>query len=128
LRAPSITDVGVEGNIRLACGVEVTHRLQESLRIDAIELVRELFQRRGFSLGDAGDAILAAKQMAHLAVEHLPGEHARLLQDFPTVFGIGMAVEVRTLVEVALPLCIDYDAEGIIVLLELIADRQLPEG
>src|SRR3546814_18047950 len=53
------------------------------------------------------------------------GKHARLLEDFATIFGIGVTVEIGAFIHIALALGVDHDAERIVVLLELVADRQV---
>ena len=61
-------------------------------------------------------------------IEDLPGEHAWLPNDLAAVFRVSVAVEVGALIDIAFAACIDDDTERIIVLLELIADREIPEG
>src|SRR3954451_23556185 len=65
--------------------------------------------------------------MHGLLVEDLPGEHAGLLQDFAAVFGVGIGVEIETLVEKALASGIDDDAKRIAVLLKPVADIEIAD-
>src|SRR3546814_5217588 len=65
--------------------------------------------------------------MHDLLVEDLPGELPRLVEDFPTVFGIGVVAEVGAFVDEALAVCVDDDPERIAVLLEVVADGQVAE-
>src|SRR4029077_19514717 len=62
-----------------------------------------------------------------LLVEDLPGEHARLLQDFAAVFGVGIAVEVEDLFDKPLPARGDDDAERVAVLLKAVADIEIAD-
>src|SRR6202048_3068607 len=57
-----------------------------------------------------------------------PGKHARKLDDLAAIFRIGMAVKVGALIDVALALGVDQNAERVVVLLELIADREIAIG
>src|SRR5262249_61565354 len=88
----------------------------------------ELFWRAGRALGPAAHAMSAAKVRRSLGVEHLPGEHARLFHDLAAVFRIGVTMEVGALVDVALALGIDKKPERVVVLLELVADGEVPIG
>jgi hypothetical protein len=63
----------------------------------------------------------------HLGVEDLPGELPRLLEGRAAVLRVGEAVEVGALVDEAPAVGVDEDAEGIAVLLELVADGELAE-
>ena len=65
--------------------------------------------------------------MGDLGIEDLPGELPRLLQDHPAVFGVGVVAEIRALVDEAPPGRVHHDGEGVAVLLELIADREVAE-
>ena len=65
--------------------------------------------------------------MDHLVVEHLPGEHAGLAEDFAAVPRIGVAVEIGAFVAEALAIGVDHDAEGDVVLLEAVADGEIAE-
>ena len=69
-------------------------------------------------LGDLLDAVLVAQQVLDLLVEDLPGELARLLEDHAAVLGVGVVAEVGALVDEALAVGVDHDAERIGVLLE----------
>ena len=71
--------LGLNGTSLLQAALKSRTVRRNASRIDAVELRRQLLERVGLGLGDAPDAILAAQQMGHLGVEHLPGEHARLL-------------------------------------------------
>jgi len=61
----------------------------------------------------------------HLRIEDLPGELPGLLEDRAAVLRGGEAVEVGALVDEAPAVGVDEDAEGIAVLLELVADGEL---
>ncbi len=124
----AVEDIGIERHLVAARGVEIPQGAQEARRINAGELAGECFQRAGLGLGDPADAVLAAQQAAHLGVEHLPGEHTRQSDDLATVFGVGVAVEIGAFVDVAFALGVDQDTERIIVLLELVADGEVPIG
>ncbi len=51
----------------------------------------------------------------------------RLVQDFATIFCVGVVSKVRAFVEKALPFGVDHEPEGVTVFLESIADGQVPE-
>ena len=87
----------------------------------------ELRQRVGRHLGDALDAVLVAQEVQHLLVEHLPAELPRLHQDHAAVLGVGVVAEVGALVDEALAVGVDHHAEGVVVLLEVVADREVAE-
>jgi hypothetical protein len=76
---------------------------------------------------ELADAVFVAQQVGDFPVEDLPGELARLGQDLPAVLGIGVIAEIGGLVEEALAPGVQYDAEGIAVLLEGIADGEVAE-
>ena len=65
--------------------------------------------------------------MGHFCVEHLPCELPRLLQHRAAVLRVGVVAEVRALIDEALPVRVHHDAEGIAVLLEAVAHREVPE-
>src|SRR5881409_52855 len=65
--------------------------------------------------------------MEHLRIEDLPGELPGLLEDRAAVLRVGEAVEIGAFVDEAPAVGIDEDAEGIAVLLELVADVELAE-
>src|SRR5262249_50065853 len=113
--------VGFDGGV---VGLDGGQRLS---RIDIVELLNELLQGIGAHLGDALDAVLVTQQVQHLGIEYLPAELARLRQDHATVFGVGVVAKVGALVEEALAVGIDHDRERIVVLLEVVAHRQVPE-
>ena len=66
-------------------------------------------------------------QGQHLRVEDLPRELARLPQDLATVLRVGVVAEVGALVHEPVPLGVQHDAEGIRVLLEVVADVEVAE-
>ena len=128
VRPPPVEHIRVERNVACAGGVEFAHCPQKSCRVHAGELGRQLLQRVCLRLGDAADAILAAQQRVRLGIKNLPGEHARQAHDPAAVFRIGVAVEIGALIDIALALGIDEDAEWIVVLLELVADGEVAIG
>src|SRR5258707_11593625 len=65
--------------------------------------------------------------MLHLAVEDLPGELPRLIQNDAAVLRVGVVAEVRSLVDEAPALGVDVDPPWIGMLLELVADREVAE-
>ena len=65
--------------------------------------------------------------MEHLRIEDLPGELPGLLEDRTAVLRVGEAVEIGALVDEAPAVGVDENAEGIAVLLELVADGELAE-
>ena len=128
VRPPPVEHVRIERHVTCAGGVELPHRPQKSCRVHAGELGRQLLERVCLRLGDAADAILAAQQRVRLGVKNLPGEHARQAHDPAAVFRIRVAVEIGALIDIALALSIDEDAEWIVVLLELVADGEVAIG
>lgn len=128
LGAAAVMHVRVERDVGANRGVEVLHRLDEPVGVHALQLGRELLDGVGGDLGDSPDVILAAQQMRDLLVEDLPGEHARLLQDFAAVAGVAIAVEILALVAEPLAVGVHDDAERHVMLLELIADIQVAVG
>ena len=125
--ALAVLDRVVERHVLAHRGVVLAHGLQKALRIHAFELGREFFQRVGADLGHELDAVLGAQQLGHLGVEHLPRELARLLQHLAAVLGVGERVEIPALVDEALALGVDQQAEDVAVLLELVADVDVAE-
>src|SRR5262249_32205183 len=85
------------------------------------------FERVCLFLGGARDAVFVAQQMDGLLVEDLPGEHARLFQDFAAILGVGIAVKVGAFVEEAMTPCIDDDAKRGAVLLEAVANIEIAD-
>src|SRR5258707_1343963 len=65
--------------------------------------------------------------MLHLAVEDLPGELPRLIQNDAAVLRLGVVAEVSSLVDEAPALGVDVDPPWIGMLLELVADREVAE-
>src|SRR5271165_1065262 len=127
-RRQPVADVGVERYVGAWGGVEGPHRVEETARVDAFELLGQGLEGVGLFFGDARDAVFLAQQMRDLLVEDLPGEHAGLVQDLAAVFGVGVAVEIEPLVEETLAAGVDDDAERVIVLLEAVADIEVAKG
>ena len=125
--AAAVLDVRVERHVGADGGVVGAHLVEEGRRIDALELRGELLERVGRDLGDALDAVLVAQEVQDLAVEDLPGELVRLLEDHAAVLGVGVVAEVGALVDEALARGVDHDAERVGVLLEGVADRKVAE-
>src|SRR5208282_3063557 len=65
--------------------------------------------------------------MLHLVIENLPCELAGLFEDHASVLCVSVVAKVRPLVDEALPLRIEHDAERITMLLEAVADREIAE-
>ena len=85
------------------CGVHVLHA------------VDQLFERIRAHLGRAAHLVFVAQQMQHLRVEHLPGVAAGLREHGAAVFGVGVIAEIRALIDEALAVGVDHDAERIAV-------------
>src|SRR6185295_4009619 len=66
-----------------------------------------------------------AQLLLHLAVEDLPGELLRLLQDHAAVLGVRVVAEIRALVDEALAVGVDVHAPRIGMLLEAVAHREV---
>ena len=62
-----------------------------------------------------------------LAIEDLPGELSRLIEDHAAVFGVGVVAEIGAFVEEAVAAGVEHDAQGIGVLLEPVADGEVAE-
>ena len=82
----------------------------------------------GRDLGDLPDPVLVPEQGQHLRVEDLPRELVRLVEDDLAVAGVGVVPEVRSLVDESPPVRVHHDAERVAVLLEVVPDREVPEG
>src|SRR5207247_6884551 len=125
--ATAVPRVRIEGHVAAHGRVEGAHGTEKALGIHIFELRGQLFERLRPHLGHARDAVLGAQQMKHLRIEDLPGELPGLLADRAAVLRVGEAVEVGALVDEAPAVGVDEDAEGIAVLLELVADGELTE-
>src|SRR2546426_2076652 len=125
--ATAVPRVRIEGHVAAHGRVEGAHGTEKALGIHIFELRGQLFERLRPHLGHARDAVLGAQQMKHLRIEDLPGELPGLLEDRAAVLRVGEAVEVGALVDEAPAVGVDEDAEGIAVLLELVADGELAE-
>ncbi len=126
VRRPSLM-LGLNGTFLRHRRVVLGDGLEELLGVHAFELFCELLERIGRHLGDLADAVLVALHVLDLGVEHLPGELVGLLQHDAAVFRIGVVAEVGALVDEALAVGVDEDAERIGMLLELVADREVAE-
>ena len=125
--AAAVLDGGIERHLGHHRGVALLDGLEELLLVDAFELLRQLLDRVGAHLGHALDAVFVAQHVEHLRVEDLPGELLRLGQDHRAVLGVGVVAEVGALVDEALAVGVDHDAERVGVLLEIVADLEVAE-
>ena len=123
---PSLT-FGLKGTLLLHRGVVALDLSQRGSSVHVVELADQLLEGLGGDLGHLFDAVLVAQQMQDLAIEYLPGELAGLREDHAAVLGIRVVAEVRALVDEAAALGIEHDAEGIGVLLECVAHREVAE-
>src|SRR3546814_14525979 len=98
------------------------------LRVHPLQLADQVPEAVRRHLGDPADAILVAQQVRDLLVEHLPGELVRLVQDHPSVLGIGVVAEVGALVDETAAVRVDHDAERVGVLLERSEARRVGNG
>src|SRR5256885_12382104 len=119
-RPLAVLDGRVE-RARLHGGVELTHGAHEALDVD-LELAREALERRVFGLRDLADPVLLSEQVHDLLIEDLERRAARLLDDLAAVLHVRVVAHVGALVDEALTLDVDDDADGIRVLLEVVAD------
>src|SRR6267378_329632 len=119
-RPLAVLDRRVE-RARLHGGVEVAHGPHEALDVD-LELAREALERRVFGLRDLADTIFLAEQVYDLLIEDLTRRAPRLLDDLATILHVRVVAHVGALVDEALALDVDDDADGIRVLLEVVAD------
>src|SRR6266849_2904109 len=126
-RAAPVLDVGIERDFGADRGVVASDLLQRGARVDVVELLDQLLERVCARLGHLLDAVLVAKQVRHFLVEHLPGELPGLAEHDSSVLGVGVVAEVRALVDEAPAFGVEVDSEGIRVLLELVADREIAE-
>src|SRR5256886_6140029 len=102
-------------------GVELTHGAHEALDVD-LQLAREALERRVFGLRDLADAVLLSEQVHDLLIEDLERGAARLLDDLAAVLHVRVVAHVGALVDETLTLDVDDDADGIRMLLEVVAD------
>jgi hypothetical protein len=127
-RAAPVLHRHVERNVGAHRLVVFLDLAQAVLRVNALELRHQFLQRIGPRLGHAFDAVLVAQYRDDLGIEDLPREHAGLLQHHAPVFGVGVVAEIRPLIDEALTAGVHHDAPRIAVLLEAVADREIPEG
>ena len=125
--AAPVLDVRVERHLGLDRGVVGLDLGQRRLGVDVVELRDERLERVGGRLGHLLDLVFVAQQVLDLPVEHLPGELPRLVEDHAAVLGVGVVAKVRALVDEALAFGVEHDAEGVGVLLELVAHREVAE-
>src|SRR2546426_277768 len=102
-------------------GVELTHGAHEALDVD-LQLAREALERRVFGLRDLADPVLLSEQVHDLLIEDLERGAARLLDDLAAVLHVRVVAHVGALVDETLTLDVDDDADGIRMLLEVVAD------
>src|SRR5437899_11451327 len=119
-RPLAVLDGRVE-RARLHSGVELTHGAHEALDVD-LELAREALERRVFGLRDLADPVLLSEQVHDLLIEDLERRAPWLLDDLATVLHVRVVAHVGALVDEALALDVDDDADGIRMLLEIVAD------
>src|SRR5262249_14736428 len=72
-------------------------------------------------------AIFVAQEVQHLLVEHLPCELPGLREHHTAIFRVGVVTKIRSLIDEALTVCIQHDAERVRVLLEAVADGKIAE-
>ena len=119
--------IRVERHVRPRSRVIFSNGAQEPLRVHPSQLARQLLKTVGRLLGDAWYPIFIAQQPRGLLVKDLPGEQPRLLQHLCPIFRISVAVEIRPFIDKPLTARVDDDAERIVMLLELVTDRQVAE-
>ena len=83
--------------------------------------------RVGLGLGHLLDAVLVADHVDGLGVEDLHRGALRLLHHLAAVLGVGVVAVVRALVDEALAVQVDDDADRIGVLLEVVEDHAVAE-
>ena len=110
----------------LAGGVEFLHRARQPFRAD-IELSRQLLQRVRLTLRHLADAILIARHVVRLVVEYLHRHALRLLHHLTAVFGVGVVAPVGTLIDEALAVGVDHDADRIGMLLVIVEHDAIAE-
>src|SRR5215813_5416899 len=104
---------------RLHRGVILLDCLYQALTVDA-QLVRQLLNSPRLGFRDLGNAILITQQVLDLIIENLYSHAERLLQDFPSVLGIGIVAEVGAFIDKTFALGIDDEPKGIgVFLIEL---------
>src|ERR1700677_2391911 len=92
-------NVGVESSVGSRCGVIRPQRFQYRQRIDTGQFRSEFLERVSSFLGNPRNAVFASQQMVDFRIENLPREQTRLLHHLVPVSGIGVAMEISSLVE-----------------------------
>ena len=99
----------------------------EALAVD-IEAVGKLVDGVGLGHGDLLDVVFVAEEVLDLVVENLEGDALGLLEDFAAVGDVGVVAEVGALVDEAVAVDIDDEAERVGVLLEELGDDAVAKG
>ena len=95
--------------------------------IDTFELPSQIFHTISDDFRHLFDPIFIAQEVQHLLVEDLPSEVAGLLKNNATVFSIGIISKIGSLIDEALSIGIDHDAEGVGMLLKSVANCKVAE-
>ncbi len=90
--------------------------------------LRQRLQRRRLGLGHLLDAVLVAHHADGLGVEDLHRGALGLLHHLAAVLGVGVVAVVGALVDEALAVQVDDDADGVRVLLEVVEHHAVAEG
>ena len=87
----------------------------------------ELLDRVGLALGHLPDAVLVANHIDRLRVEDLHRHALRLLHHLAAVLGVGVVAVVGALVDEALAVEVDDDADRVGMLLEVVEHHAVAE-
>ena len=118
LRTTPILDIGIKSDSALDRSVVLAHRLQKPGGIYVFHARDQFFQGVRLHLGGAARFVFLVQQVRHLRIEHMPRITSRLLQHNAPVLGVGVISKVRTLIDEALTLGVNHQAERIAVAAE----------
>lgn len=112
-RAAAVLDIGIEWNVRSHRLVVLGNARKELLRVHAFKFLRKLVDGIGHDPGDLSDPVFIALKVLHLAIEDLPSELARLLQNHAAIFRIGVIAEISPFIDEAFAVGINENGERI---------------
>ena len=127
LGAAPVLDRGVVLNIGADGGVVFGHGAFQPVGVD-VQHPRQFGNGVGFGGGGLGDPVFVPQQVFHLFVENLEGQALGLGHQGASVGDIGVVAEIGALVQEALAVDIDDEAEGVGMFLEQLGYGAVAEG